>query len=1027
MGVGSWRWRGIPPTSGYFILGPRPAACSKKDDAGITWKNVSDGFFRTASVGALAVAPSDPSVLYAGMGEACIRGNVSYGDGVWRSDDAGASWRHLGLADTRHIGRVRVHPTNPDLVYVAALGHAFGSHPARGVYRSADGGRQWDLVLHRNADTGVVDLSLDAQQPGVLYAAAWDARRSPWALRSGGPGSGLFKSTDGRDHWVDLADSRGFPAGVKGRIGVACSPTRAGRVWALVEAHDGGLFRSDNGGVSWERLTDHPDLRQRPWYYMHLFADPIDPETLYVLNLGVWVSHDGGEHFRETPAPFVDNHDLWLDPARPARMILGNDGGAVVTLNGGRTWSSRFNQPTAQFYHVVTDSQQPYRVYGAQQDLTTLSVPSYSDAGTITIGDCYVVGGDESGYIAVHPDQPEVVYAGSYAARMTRYDHRSRQQVDITVWPDDPLGYPAQDLRYRFQWTFPIVLSPHDPTLLYAAGNCVFRSGDGGQSWTPISPDLTRADPRTLQSSGGPITQDNVSTEYYGTVFALAESPVEPGLLWAGSDDGLVHRSRDHGVTWEAVTPPTLPEWALISSVEPSPHDAATHYQAATRYKLDDPTPYLYRTRDDGQSWQRITAGIPDDDYTRVIREDPERPGLLYAGTETGLYVSGDGGDQWQRLTGNLPVVPVHDLTVHADDLIVATHGRAFWVLDDIRWLRDWATGLVTEAVHLFPPRPAYRRPAAPPTGKWEPIGVPGQRLYIGATVGDAIAEVEEGPDGTPELTLLTAGTNAPQGVVVRYYLAAAARTVSLTIQDATGQTIRAFGTRDGHPRGPDRFPRHAGMHQFVWDLRHAGPLPWAPEAGTASWGGASVGPVVAPGAYQIRLTVDGRVWEAPVTVHRDPRSRATDADLIAQVDLGLAIRDRLSDVHRCLKDSGAVRLQLEAWERWMRASRRLDLADAAQALRDRLREAEAALADVRSRSRADAFNYPPRLNSKLASLLAAVTGGDSRPPTQYYLVFDALRERAETAMSAIRGIIREDVRPLLNALRAVDVSLPED
>ncbi|HEU5422472.1 MAG TPA: glycosyl hydrolase, partial [Nitrolancea sp.] len=577
----------VDPLTGYF--GACAGGIWKTEDAGQSWRNVSDGYLKTASVGALAVAPSDRNVVYAGMGEACIRGNVSHGDGVYRSDDAGKSWRHLGLADTRHIGRVRVHPHNPDLVYVAALGHAWGPNAERGVFRSRDSGQSWEKILSRDEKTGAIDLTMDPNNPRVLYAALWEAQRYPWALVSGGPGSGLFKSSDGGDSWTELTNNPGLPEGLKGRIGVAVSPARPERVWAIIEAKEGGLYRSDDGGARWELVNDNPDLRQRPWYYMHLFADPGDAETVWVLNLRMWKSTDGGKSVMQVPTPHGDNHDLWIDPENSRRMLTGNDGGACVSLDGGVTWSSIYNQPTAQFYHVITDDQFPYRIYGAQQDNSTLSVPSYSDKGAIVAGDTYPVGGGESGYIAVRPDNPNIVFAGSYASRMTRYNHASANEVDITVWPEDPIGYGAGSLRYRFQWTFPIILSPHDPNLLYAAGNHVFRSTDGGQSWQELSSDLTRAEPETLKPSGGPITLDNVSTEYYGTIFALAESPVHKGVIWAGSDDGLIHVTRDGGQSWQNVTPPRalVGEWALINIIEASPHDAATAYVAATRYKLD--------------------------------------------------------------------------------------------------------------------------------------------------------------------------------------------------------------------------------------------------------------------------------------------------------------------------------------------------------------------------------------------------------------------------------------------------------
>lgn len=1017
---------GHPTDPQVFYFGAAAGGVFKTDDAGITWQNISDGYFKTASVGALAVAPSDPRVIYAGMGEACIRGNVSYGDGVYRSDDGGETWTPRGLADTRHIARVRVHPRDPDTVYVAALGHAFGPHPARGIYKSRDGGAHWHQVLFRGETTGAIDLTMDPSNPDVLYAACWDVRRYPWTLRSGGPGSSVWKTTDGGDTWTDISTRPGFPTAVKGRIGVALSPARPHRVWSVVEAADGqgGLYRSDDGGAHWDRLTDQPDLRQRPWYYMHLFADPVDPETVYVLNLGVWVSHDGGRHFAEVSNPYGDNHDLWIDPGNPARQILGNDGGATVTLNGGRTWSTIFNQPTAQFYHVVADHQHPYRVYGAQQDNTTLSVPSRSDHGNISLAECYPVGGGESGYIAVRPDNPAIVYAGSYASRMTRYNHETGEQVDITVWPDDPIGYGAGDLRYRFQWTFPIVLSPHDPDCLYAAGNHVFRSRDGGQSWEVLSPDLTRHDPDTLGSSGGPITQDNVSTEYYGTIFALAASPVSAQVLWAGSDDGLVHVSQDGGASWQAVSPPDLPEWALVSLIEASPHDAGTAYVAATRYKLDDPAPYLYRTTDYGRTWTKIVAGIRAGDFTRAIREDPVRRGMLYAGTETGAYVSWDQGERWHALAGNLPVVPVHDLVVAQDDLVLATHGRAFWVLDDLTLLRRWPDRDPAVPVHLSPPRPAYRRPPA-----WTPRADVGQRVYVESGVGHAIAEVRRDAAAATgkSLVLLTAGENPPDGAVVTYWLDGDATPVTLRFQDAEGRLIVEFSSTDSEDT--QKAHRHRvttgpGLHQFVWDLRHPNATKLDDSALSPYWGGSLLGPMAVPGTYRVTLTAGGHSQAETFEVRANPKSEATQQDLQAQFELLMQIRDQLSAIHELVRDSRRVRASLDRWATELSAQDFGPLAAACRALSDRLAAAEGKLVESRGTSRADSFNYPPKLNSKIASLESTVSMGPSRPPTQCYAVFHSLQAEALAAMAELSSLMTDETAALTDQMREARVPL---
>ena len=659
-------WRSVGPTRGGRVLAvagdPRDAftfyqgtaggGVWKTEDGGINWSNVSDGFFHTGSVGAIGLAPSAPNVIYVGMGEACIRGNASVGDGVYRSDDAGKTWTHLGLDATSQIARVRVHPTNPDLVWVAALGSPWGPSTDRGVYRSRDGGHTWEKVLYRDENTGAIDLVVDPSDPNVLYASLLQLRRYPWGFTSAGPGTGLFKSTDGGDTWKELTSNPGLPDGLKGRIGITVSPVRPNRVWAIIDAELGkkGVFRSEDGGATWARTNEDADLTQRPWYYHHIFADPKDVNTVYVLNVNFWKSTDGGVTFQEMDVPHGDNHDLWIDPQNPLRMVEGNDGGAIVTFNGGTSWSSLMNQPTAQLYHVAVDNGFPYRLYASQQDNTTISVPAWSDFGVNTLEDWYTVGGGEDGYIAVRTDDPDIVYAADHHY-LTRYDHSTRQVRDISPNPETYYGWGAADMKYRFWWTYPVMTSPNDPDVLYITSQFVHRTTDEGQSWSVISPDLTRHDPKTLEVTPsydhpepgqywGPITREAYGPEWYATIFAFAESPARAGVMWAGSDDGWVHVSKDGGASWTKVNIPGLPEFALISIIEPWHADPATAYVAATRYKLDDRTPYLYRTHDYGATWTKITSGIPDGDFTRVIREDPDRPGLLFAGTERTVSTS---------------------------------------------------------------------------------------------------------------------------------------------------------------------------------------------------------------------------------------------------------------------------------------------------------------------------------------------------------------------------------------------------
>jgi photosystem II stability/assembly factor-like uncharacterized protein len=1001
---------GDPTDRLTFYFGATGGGVWKTTDGGYTWRNVSDGFFKTGSVGAIEVAPSDPNVIYVGMGEACIRGNVSHGDGVYKSTDGGKTWQHMGLAETRHIGKIRVHPQNPDIVYVAAFGHAFGPNPERGVYRSRDGGKSWERVLYRNERTGAIDLVINPKNPRILYATLWEAQRYPWTLVSGGPGSGIFKSTDGGDSWIELTNNPGLPRGLKGRIGIALSPANPDRVWAIIEAEgDGkGLYRSDDGGMTWRRVNNDAPLLQRPWYYMHVYADPQNADVVYVLNVGFWKSTDGGRSFTQIRVPHGDCHDLWIDPADPKRMINGNDGGACVSYDGGQTWSTLLNQPTAQFYHVTTDNQFPYRVYGAQQDNSTLSVPSRSDNGAITQEEWYAVGGGESGYIAVRPDDPNVVFAGSYGGLLTRYDHRTRQVRNISVWPDNPMGWGAKDLKYRFQWTYPIVISPHDPNVLYVTANVVFRSTNEGQSWEVISPDLTRNDTSKMGPSGGPITRDNTSVEYYGTIFAFAESPVQKGVLWAGSDDGLIHVSRDGGRTWENVTPRDLPEWALISIIEPSPFDPATAYVAATRYKLDDFRPYLYKTTDYGRTWTRITNGIPENDFTRVIRADPVRRGLLVAGTETGVYVSFDDGARWYRLQGNLPVVPIHDLVIKDDDLVVATHGRSFWILDDWGIVRQFTPQVFSGPAHLFQPERTVRFRGG------------------GGFGGGAGA--------------LLAGQNPPNGVVLYYYLKERPEgEITLTIKDARGQVVRRFSSRA--PSGPGgaedapmaelgfpamgpggmmRLPAEPGLNRFIWNLRYpdARTLP-----GLVLWAGTTAGPLAVPGTYTVELSVGGQTFSQPFEVVKDPRLPTTQEEFEEQFQLYTQVRDKLSQTHEAILQIRELRQQLDSWGRRVQGhARAQEVQTLIREISSKLTAVEEELIQTRIRSSQDALNYPIKLNNKLAALMSTIGSADARPTQQQYEVFRDLSARVDRELNRLQAILQEDLPRFNRLVRELDI-----
>jgi photosystem II stability/assembly factor-like uncharacterized protein len=686
---------GVNTQPNVYYFGATGGGVYKTTDGGKDWFPISDEFFKTGSVGAIEVSQSDPNIIYVGMGESPVRGNVSHGDGIYKSIDAGKTWKHIGLSDTRQIGRVRVHPKNPDLVYVAAMGHLWGPNRERGVFRSKDGGKTWQNVLFRSQEAGAFDLILDPSNPNTIYATFWQVKRTPWTLISGGEGSSIYKSTDGGDTWTDISRNRGLPSGVLGKIGITVSPVDTNRLWAMVEAKDGGLYRSDNAGETWQRVSNDPRTMQRPWYYYRVYADTQNADTVYVLNVQFFKSIDGGRTFSVIGTPHADNHDLWIDPNNNQRMIEGNDGGANVSFDGGKNWTEQ-DQATAQFYRVAVDNDFPYHIYGAQQDNSTVKIPSRTADFGINQTHWYDVGGGESGWIAPHPENSDIVFAGSYGGFLTRYDHRTKQQRTVNVYPDNPMGAGAEAMKYRFQWNYPIVFSYYKENgvyPLYAAGNILFKSTNEGQSWQPISPDLTRNDKSKQGSSGGPITQDNTSVEYYDTIFALSESPVQQGVIWAGSDDGLVHVTRDGGKNWANVTPKGIPEWIQINAIDASPFDAGTAYIAATMYKLDDYKPYIYKTTDYGKSWKKIVSGIPNDAFTRVVREDPNRRGFLYAGTETGMYYSTNDGESWSSLQLNLPVVPITDLAVHKGmkDLVVATQGRSFYVLDDLTVLYQMA------------------------------------------------------------------------------------------------------------------------------------------------------------------------------------------------------------------------------------------------------------------------------------------------------------------------------------------------
>ncbi|MBL0173222.1 MAG: glycosyl hydrolase [Gemmatimonadaceae bacterium] len=1011
---GSIRWREIGPFRGgrtsavagsvarprEYWMGSEGGGVLKSMDGGLSWLPMTDSYFG-GTIGAIAVAPSNPDIVYVGGGEFPIRGNVSHGDGVWKTADGGKTWTNIGLNDTRQIAKVRVHPTNPDLVYVAAQGHVWGPNAERGIFRSKDGGKNWQKVLFRDDSTGAADLAMDPSNPNVLYAGFWQAHRKPWMLVSGGKGSGMFKSVDGGDTWSELTRRPGLPAGLWGNIGISVSGANPRRVYAIIEADEGGVFRSEDAGATWARVNDERKLRQRAWYYTKIYADPKNADVVYASNVNFQVSRDGGKTWTNVNAPHGDSHDAWIAPDNSDRLIEGNDGGATASIDGGKTWTAQ-DFATAQFYHVSTTNHFPYKICGAQQDNSTLCGPSRA-AGGITTDMWMEAGGGESGFVMALPTNPDIVFAGSYGGLLTRKDMRTGLTRDVNPWPLNPMGHSAIDAKYRMQWTFPIVVSPHDPKTIYVGSSVVFRTTDQGDSYTTISPDLTRNDPRTLGPSGGSITLDQTSVEYYGTVFALAESPVTPGVLWAGTDDGLVQLSRDAGKTWTNVTPPLLKEreWARISIIEASRFNAGTAYVAANRFQMDDQQPYLFKTADFGKTWTRIDgsgtpSGLPASEFTRVIREDDVRRGLLFAGTERGVYVSLDDGGSWTSLRRNLPIVPVHDLAIKEGDLIAATHGRSFYVLDDLSALRQLSANVLASNAHLFTPRTTYR-------------------INWGGGFGGG------GGSDSP------VGANPPAGAIVNYWLKQAPRKVTIEFRDSTGRTVRTFSS-DTASAGPAAAPRgrrgvasdanptnRAGMNTFSWNLREADATQFE---GMIFWAGSTTGPLILPGTYTVRLMVDGATaQESKFAVKKDPRSDATPADLVAQYKLAMQIRDRTTDANDAVRTVRYVRDQTVKRSKEVGADS-ARYAALIKSLDTRISEIEAKIYQVKNRSGQDPLNYPIRVNNQIAALAGVVGSADARPTKQSVQVFDILTKELEVYLVDLRAAWKDLLPPIDEILK---------
>ncbi len=995
---GSLRWRSLGPSRGgrsiavagsdarpyEYYMGATGGGLWKTTDAGTSWKAVTDGLIQHSSIGAVAVAASNPDVIYIGTGEADIRGNIIQGGGAYKSTDGGKTWAHIGLTDTQVISKIRVHPTNPDLVYVAAFGHHAAPNPDRGVFRSKDGGKTWDKILFRDNKTGANEIVLDPHNPQVIYVALLEAYRNAFEMSSGGPGSGIFKSTDGGDHWTEISRNAGLPKTMLGKIGFSVSGADSNRLYAQIEAEDGGFFMSDDAGATWKQVSERRDLRQRAFYYSRVYADPKVKDTVWVLNVNIYKSTDAGKTWKASNVPHGDNHDMWISSADSNRMIEANDGGGTISVNGGDSWSPEL-MPTAQFYHVITTTHVPYHICGAQQDNSTACVssapaqggPGGSGGGADQV--FYSVGGGESGYIASDPRTPDIFYAGSYGGLITRLDRRTGQERQVNPHPDNPMGYASADIAERFQWTFPIVMAPTDPRILYVGSQHVWKSTNEGQSWEKISPDLTRHDPKTMGPSGGPLTKDNTGVETYATVFSIAPSAKDASVIWSGSDDGYVQVTRNGGANWKNVTPKALGDFARISLIEASPFRSGTAYVAANRYQQDDFKPYVFRTDDYGESWTPITFGVGATDFARSIREDPKQPKLLYLGTEHGIYVSFDDGAKWESLRQNLPDTPVHDIAVEDRDLVIATHGRGFYVMDHIAPLRQGGLP-ATSSLHLYKPDEARR--------------------------------------------------GLDRNVSVDYYLKQPAQKITMEFLDADGKVIRAFtGTPadaerkppvdgdDGPRRPPEPHPPvAAGLNRLTWDMRYPGATDFP---GLIMWAANSRGPLAPPGSYQVRVTADGQTETQPFAIRRESHllKDVSDQDLREEFDLAMKVRDKASQANEAVLLVRGIKAQLE--ERKTRLdTKSVAVVKALDEFAAALSTIESEIYQVKLQSSQDPLNFPIKLNNKIAALQGVIESADVRPTEQAYSVFRTLSNALDEQLGKLDTRVKGGMPPVNQLLQ---------
>ena len=959
---------GVPGNPNLFYFGATGGGVWKTENGGDTYNNISDGFFG-GSVGSIAVAKNDPNVIYVGGGEVTLRGNVSSGYGVFKSVDAGKTWNYSGLPNSRHIPRIVIDPNNNDIVYAAVLGNIYKPTDERGVYKSIDGGASWKKVLFVNNLSGAFEIVLDPNNPRVLYASTWRVQRTPYSLSSGGDGSTLWKSTDNGENWKKISDNSGFPSGVLGVIGVTVSPVNSERVWVIVENQEkGGVYRSDDSGKNWTYTNSSRSLRQRAWYYSKIYADTQDIDGVYVMNVAYHYSDDGGKTFKSSNAPHGDHHDLWIAPEDNNRLIIGDDGGAQVSYDKGQTWSTYYNQPTAQYYRVTTDNSFPYRIYVAQQDNSTQRVRHRSLGYSIGENDWESTAGGESGHLAIDPKNNDIVYGGSYLGFLERRNHEKQTSRTINVWPITTLGEGAEAMKYRFQWNFPIAFSKHDSSKLYTFSNQVHVSTNEGQSWKTISPDLTRNDKSMLVSSGGPITQDNTGVEYYATIFAVDESPIQEGLMWVGSDDGLIHLTKDGGQTWENVTPKKIPEWLMINSIDASSFDKGTAYIAGTRYKLGDFKPYLYLTEDYGKSWKLITNGINEEHFTRVLRSDKANKNILYTGTETGMYISYDKGNSWNKFQKNLPIVPITDLTIKDNSLIVATQGRSVWMLDDLTVIHQLSASINEEK--LYKPKNSYRIPGA------------GGRKS------------------------LTAGTNLPNGVIVHYFLPAFDKEdeVKLSFHLEDGSLIKEFSNKS-----KDNLMKvKKGGNSFVWNMKYPGAKRLDKMV---LWGADFSGAKAVPGDYIVKLKVNDAELTQGFTILKNPTSEGTIDNIKSQFEFVNEINGVVDKAHRAIEKIREIKSDLNKFQSdYADNESANNLIERSKTILESIDKIENELYQTKNQSNQDPLNYGVKLTNNLGNLNSAFRGGDFGPTDQDVLVKDELIDKVNVQLEKYNSIISEDI-----------------